>query len=896
MRVLFLLCILITFQLTVQSQTSFTSPDTVCVGEPVSITNTSVGTSTYYWNFCIADINSSPTGLNFGNIGNQLSSPVFMDYAFYNNNYYGFVVNHEPGGLVRLNFGNSLLNTPTATNLGNFNGLLMPDRGSEGIQVVFNEGRWYAIIVTGYMVPGSNNKIMKLDFGPDLSNPAPVATNWGNVGNLLQPIDLHVFQEGANWYGLTVSAENNTITRFDFSSSFNNTPTAVNLGNIGNLSYPTGIYAVSDNSKWSVFITNAGNNTRQSGSFSLTRLDFGNSLLNAPTGVNLGNPGNILQHPRDLTIMKFCGDIVGFAVNGHSNNRDIVRLNFGSSLMNTPQLTSLGNIGNLSFPHSISKLFRIENDVYGFITNVDTKTVTRLRFTGCSGGTMPPSTVRNPTQVVYSTPGTYNINLVTDDGLPGQSAFCRNIVVVPKLQHSPNRNVSFCPGDSVLLTSNFGNRNVWNTGLTTRSFYAKTPGVYWVETRNGACTNVDTFTVTLRTQPLQVNLGNDTAVCKSDTLILNVLNDGATYQWHNGSAASSIFASGAGRYSVTVNRNGCSLADTLQVMELPAPTVTVSADTTICQSGEALLTASGGVSYHWSPATLVDGENNQTTTAKPNVDTKFYVTVTAANNCKTKDSVLIRVKPKPIFSVQTSRPNDVLCVGETLQLTASGGNSYSWSPSVSLSDPDAAVTAASPVVSTRYKVVVYERLCNITDSTFINVPVGAKPEYTLTKSNDIDCLAREANLKITGGAGYIWTPTLGLSDPTGSNPKVAISSTTEYHVKIRSNTGCEVEDSITVEVKIDNITKGFLVPNSFTPNNDGYNDCFSLKKWGTVTAFAAHIYNRWGQLVYRSSRSTDCWDGRLQGVDLPAGGYVYMIKAKTMCGDVFRKGIIMLVR
>jgi gliding motility-associated-like protein len=819
-----------------------------------------------------------------------------MDYAFYNNNYYGFVVNHDPGGLIRLNFGNSLLNTPTATNLGNFNGMLLPGPGSEGIQVVFNEGRWYAIILTGHPVPGSNNKIMKVDFGPDLSNQTPVATSWGNIGNLLQPIDLHVFQEGANWYGLTVSADNNTITRFNFSNSFNNTPTAVNLGNIGNLSYPTGIYAISENAKWSVFITNAGDDTRQNGPFSLTRLDFGNSLLNVPTGVNLGNPGNILQHPRDLTIMRFCGDIVGFAVNGHSNNRDIVRLNFGSSLQNTPKLTSLGNIGSLSFPHSISKLFRIQNDVYGFITNVDTKTVTRLRFVGCSDGTMPSSTFRNPIPVIYNSPGIYNINLITDDGLPSQSAFCRSIVAVPNLQHSPNRNLSFCPGDSVLLISNFADRNVWNTGLTSRSFYAKLPGVYWVETRNGGCINVDTFTVSLRTQPFQVNLGNDTTICKSDTFILNALNAGATYQWHNGSTASSIMASGAGSYSVTVNRNGCSLSDTLEIKELSAPVVTVSADTTVCQSGEALLSASGGISYHWSPETLVQGENDQTTTAKPQVDTKFYVTVTGANNCKTRDSVVVRVKAKPLFSILTNNLNSVLCAGETLQLTASGGDSYSWSPSASLSDPNAAVTFASPTVTTSYKVVINERFCDVTDSAFINVPVAAKPVYTLNKSNDIDCLVREAKLTVTGGSRYTWTPATGLSDPNSSTPVVAINSTTEYHVRIRSNAGCEVEDSITVEVKIDNVTKGFLVPNSFTPNNDGYNDCFSLKKWGTVSAFSAHIYNRWGQLIYRSSRPTDCWDGRLHGVDLPAGGYVYMIKAKTMCGDVFRKGIVMLVR
>ena len=115
---------------------------------------------------------------------------------------------------------------------------------------------------------------------------------------------------------LTVNAQNNTITRFNFTNSFNNTPTAVNLGNIGGLAYPNGIYAINDNNSWKVFITNGGNASRTNGVWSLTRLDFGTSLLNTPVGVNLGNPGGVLKHPSDLTIMKSCGEIIGFAVNG----------------------------------------------------------------------------------------------------------------------------------------------------------------------------------------------------------------------------------------------------------------------------------------------------------------------------------------------------------------------------------------------------------------------------------------------------------------------------------------------------------------------------------------------------------------------------------------------------
>ncbi|MFN9998949.1 MAG: hypothetical protein ACK52X_04925, partial [bacterium] len=100
----------------------FDMPDTVCVNSTITITNRSVNATTYRWDFCAANIDQVPTGVLLGNPGNSLGIPVFSDYAFDNGNYYVFVVNNTPGGLIRLNFGNSLLNTPIVTNLGNFNG------------------------------------------------------------------------------------------------------------------------------------------------------------------------------------------------------------------------------------------------------------------------------------------------------------------------------------------------------------------------------------------------------------------------------------------------------------------------------------------------------------------------------------------------------------------------------------------------------------------------------------------------------------------------------------------------------------------------------------------------------------------------------------------------------
>jgi gliding motility-associated-like protein len=1028
-------------------QPSFVIPDTVCVNTPVKITNTSTGASSYYWNFCVADMNVAPSGTNLGNTGGSLSAPVFMDYAFYNGNYYGFLINYNPGSLIRLDFGNNLLNTPTAVNLGNFGGIIPPGSGAEGIQIVFNEGKWYAIVVGGWPTTGSTPRILKIEFGPNLDNPAPVATNWGNLGNMLQPIDLHVFKEGNNWYGFTVNAENNTITRFNFTNSFSNMPTAVNLGNIGNLSYPTGIYAINDNGFWRVFVVNAGNNTRQTGTYSLSRLDFGSSLLNTPTGVNLGNPGNLLQHPRDLTIMKMCDQIIGFAVNGHMNNSNIIKLNFNNNLSSIPSLTSLGIIGNSSFPHSISKLFRVENDLYGFITNVDNNTITRLKFNGCTNSSIPNSNLQNPPSVVYNTPGVYNINLTVDDGLPTQGTFCKQVVVVGPPAHAPIQNVVLCKGDNLKIGAAKGLKSyLWNTNETTDSISINTAGIYWVESDSYGCTNRDSFDLVLKNKPLfslrgdtsicrgesivlstqasenytyswtpsaglsnssasspvaiptattqyvvkamdssncvtadtvaivvkdkpTVQLGSDTSLCAGDTLLLNAANPGSAYQWQNGANSQTFTVRDSGVYHVQVTKDGCSSSDTLSVAlrpmpvfslsdttlcegqtvtlsaqaketytynwspaaglsnasipnpaaspttttsyvvtgkdskgctgkdtvtvtVYPKPAVTISNDVTICSKSPTQLHAGGGVSYQWFPQLALSSVNVPDPVANPTSTTVYHVSVTDQNNCANTDSVTVFVHTITTFNKPA---NAQVCEGDSVQFIGDNTFTYLWSPAASLSDAHIANPYAFPASTTVYTVTATDAVCN-RDTVFnVMVTVNPKPQVTARKSNDINCTTPTSQLNASGAVRYFWSPAKGLDNPLRSNPTAVIDTTTTFTVTGKNEFGCYNTDTVTVEVN--SIGQMFThIPNAFTPNGDGKNDCFGIKKWGLVSELEFSIFNRWGELVFFTKDPGRCWDGTYKGTLQPSDAYVYIIKANSMCGKIFLKGTFLLIK
>ena len=71
----------------------------------------------------------------------------------------------------------------------------------------------------------------------------------------------------------------------------------------------------------------------------------------------------------------------------------------------------------------------------------------------------------------------------------------------------------------------------------------------------------------------------------------------------------------------------------------------------------------------------------------------------------------------------------------------------------------------------------------------------------------------------------------------------------------KDQNGCTNSDSILVKVKYDtNIFYG--LPNSFTPNNDGLNDCFGVASWGRISNLDLSIYNQWGQRVFHTNNSS----------------------------------------
>ena len=326
----------------------------------------------------------------------------------------------------------------------------------------------------------------------------------------------------------------------------------------------------------------------------------------------------------------------------------------------------------------------------------------------------------------------------------------------------------------------------------------------------------------------------------------------------------------------------------------PIP-LSISPDTSICLNSSAQLKVSGGTNYQWSPAALLDNPNIANPLASPITNTKFFVSGMDVNNCAARDSVLVTVVPKPVFNAPTANP---VCKGQSLTLNGNNGNKtiYSWLPTAGLDNPASSSPMATPGANTFYQLTVSDANCSQYDSVFdLSVVVKPVPILQTQKSNDIDCATPTSRLTVSGANTYTWSPAAGLNDSAVASPVASLRTTTLFTVLGMGVNGCQGSDTITVNVGKTG-QNAFSLPNAFSPNNDNINDCFGVRSWGSVTLIDFSIYNRWGQRVFETTNPSVCWDGRLNGVAQDQGNFVYIIKATSFCGNVERKGNLLLIR
>lgn len=506
----------------------------------------------------------------------------------------------------------------------------------------------------------------------------------------------------------------------------------------------------------------------------------------------------------------------------------------------------------------------------------------------------------------FNTAGTFDVKLVVTDINGCKDSLIKPITTI-LLEIIKSPDTSVCLNSSVKIFADGGATYQWtpSAGLDDPNISSPvasplTTTKYFVNvTKVPGCSAMDSVTIFVNELPV-ITKSNDKIVCKGTSVPL-FAGGGVVYSWSpSGSLSDSGISNPVAQpqsttiYKVAVtDGNGCTNFDSINISLFPVPVMNISNDTSICKNSTVQLSVTGGNTYSWLPVSLLDNPLSATPIAHPTDNTIFYVKITDNNLCTYNDSVNVSIRPESVFNIS---PDTKVCLNTNTQLSASGGDEYIWSPTIDMDDPTSSNPLVNPKINTNYSVIISEKTCGKKDTLYTTVSVMPLPIVSAKSSNEITCTQPYSQLTATGsGQSVSWSPASGLDDTSIYNPVATPTSSTLYTVTIKNNNGCTNKD--TVLVKVNYSGKVFYeLPNAFTPNGDGINDCFGVKNWGSIEKFDLKIYNRFGQMVFATSNPNDCWAGTYKGQPQDADVFVYIVKGETACGAISRKGTVTLLR
>lgn len=141
-------------------------------------------------------------------------------------------------------------------------------------------------------------------------------------------------------------------------------------------------------------------------------------------------------------------------------------------------------------------------------------------------------------------------------------------------------------------------------------------------------------------------------------------------------------------------------------------------------------------------------------------------------------------------------------------------------------------------------------------------------------------------------ASFAWQPSGVLLDAQSLSPTtIPLLQDTTLQLSVVDENGCEAANKIRIKV-----LHKLYMPSAFTPNKDGKNDVFRIPPGSSLELREFLIFNRWGNLVFRTTDIAKGWNGTYKGTVSDAGVYVYLIKGSVLGQKVTVKGIITLVR
>ena len=496
------------------------------------------------------------------------------------------------------------------------------------------------------------------------------------------------------------------------------------------------------------------------------------------------------------------------------------------------------------------------------------------------------------------------VNVTKDFGTVVSDSIIVGMYDLPIVELGADR--SICPGSELELTqggatdvvnwsTSSGTYSATNTTIFTNNYFSNDK-VYVELTDANACTNTDSVNVLMNAVPV-INMPEDTAICKFDTIHLTLDNTADSINWY--SLSLGLLKTNSNTLDLYIENTdtiwidaftdeGCMNFDTIIINARELPVADAGEDQLICEGYSTIIGTDiplTGATYLWSPNSNIDDINIANPRVAPITDTRYYVNVTDQYGCHADDSVLVQINPKGIFDIGQDTS---VCPGESLELggnpTATGSileYAYEWSPTATLSGINSANPLAFPTETTTYRLVIFTGTCPV-DTLYTIVTVNPLPEITIM-NDTLAGFQEDVTLWASGGVDYEWTPEEYLDNAFIQNPIANLEQTTHFTVQVTNEFGCTDTSGVNIFVKND-----VFVPELFTPNNDGNNDYFKVYSFG-IKELSLVIYNDLGIVVFESNNLDEIfntgWNGEYNGFQVKEGKYFWKIDGEFYSGE-----------
>lgn len=300
--------------------------------------------------------------------------------------------------------------------------------------------------------------------------------------------------------------------------------------------------------------------------------------------------------------------------------------------------------------------------------------------------------------------------------------------------------------------------------------------------------------------------------------------------------------------------------------------ISISQSGSLC-SNDALLTASAadatGLQWYKDGVAIVGQTGLTLSVSTP---ATYTVTQTTASGCASAEKEVTGSSTALTVDVNDA----VICNGETVTLTASGADTYTWSPATGLSAATGSSVTCSAASTTQYTVTGTASGCEGTATATVTVAnsddsyITASPNPTTIENTEITFTSSETggtfNWQFGDGTSATTQNPFHTYDQVDSNYLVTL-----YHI---TPEGCKDTAQVTVIV-LPGIR--FYVPNAFTPDGDEFNNSFTPVITSGIDIYSYHIsvFNRWGETIFESFDTKQGWDGTYHGTLVKEGAYTW---------------------